>query len=145
MGATPTVLSLEDASIKDMEDLIKKEKPDAVIFSAGAGGKGGPERTRAVDYEGSVKVYEACQGAGVKRLLLVSAFDVRDRSNPVPEWYTKEDIEACSRVWAAIGHCESLTILMRKLTTQTCRPSTTRRRPFARPSSTIQFSAPGTC
>ena len=51
-GATPYVLSLEDASVKDFAELFDKEKPDGVVFSAGAGGKGGEERTKAVDYEG---------------------------------------------------------------------------------------------
>jgi hypothetical protein len=54
-GATPYILSLEDASVKDFAELFDKEKPDGVVFSAGAGGKGGEERTKAVDYEGMVR------------------------------------------------------------------------------------------
>jgi hypothetical protein len=52
VGAKPYILSLEDASVKDFVELFDKEKPDGVVFSAGAGGKGGEERTKAVDYEG---------------------------------------------------------------------------------------------
>lgn len=54
-GATPYILSLEDASVKDFAELFDKEKPDGVVFSAGAGGKGGEERTKAVDYEGVLR------------------------------------------------------------------------------------------
>lgn len=52
-----------------------------VYFSAGAGGKGGEERTKKVDYEGAVKIYDAIEGvAEGKRpfLVLVSGIDVRD-------------------------------------------------------------------
>lgn len=65
------------------------EKVDVVYFSAGAGGKGGAERTRMVDYEGAVKVFDAIEAVkGTKpRLIMVSAIDVRDRSKPAPEHY----------------------------------------------------------
>lgn len=55
-GATPYILSLEDASVKDFAELFDKEKPDGVVFSAGAGGKGGEDRTKAVDYEGTFRM-----------------------------------------------------------------------------------------
>ena len=47
---------------------------DTVVFSAGAGGKGGPEMTRAVDGDGLEKAVAAASNAGVKRFVLVSAF-----------------------------------------------------------------------
>lgn len=51
-----------------------------MYFSAGAGGQGGEERTKKVDYEGAVKTFDAIEGVeGPKpRLILVSAIDVRD-------------------------------------------------------------------
>ena len=52
-----------------------------MYFSAGAGGKGGEELTKKVDYEGALKVFDAIEGVegSVKpRLILVSALDVRD-------------------------------------------------------------------
>lgn len=54
VGATPKLLSLEDATSESLTKLF--EGVTGVLFSAGAGGKGGPERTRAVDFDGAVKV-----------------------------------------------------------------------------------------
>jgi hypothetical protein len=69
---------------------FEETKADVVVFSAGAGGKGGEERTKAVDYEGAVKVFDAIEGvSGSKpRLILVSAIDIRDESK-VPEHYVR--------------------------------------------------------
>jgi nucleoside-diphosphate-sugar epimerase len=106
LGAEPHILSLEDASEAELAQLLADQRPDATIFAAGAGGKGGPERTRAVDYDGALKVYAACEAAGARRFLLVSAIDVRDRAKPVPAWYTPESKEASDAVWKAIGTCE---------------------------------------
>ena len=47
---------------------------DAVLFTAGAGGKDGAEATTRVDGEGPLKVAAAARTAGVKRMLLVSVF-----------------------------------------------------------------------
>ena len=36
---------------------------------------------------GAVKVFDATAAAGVKRFIIVSAVDIRDRENkPAPEW-----------------------------------------------------------
>ena len=45
-------------------------------------GKGGPERTRAVDLEGARKAIDAARQAGVRRFVMVSAIGV-DR--PLPD------------------------------------------------------------
>ena len=85
-GAKPLVLSLEDDTEEKFAEIF--EDKDVVYFSAGAGGKGGPERTRKVDYEGALKVYNAIELVrGTKpRLILVSAVDVRD-PNIIPAHY----------------------------------------------------------
>lgn len=62
-----------------------------VVFAAGAGGKGDKSRTRKVDYEGAVKVYDAMESANCKKLILVGAVDIRDRESDVPGWYNDED------------------------------------------------------
>lgn len=36
-------------------------------------------------------MYDAMEAANCKRLIVVGAMDVRDRSKDMPEWYTKED------------------------------------------------------
>ncbi|KAJ6492847.1 NADH(P)-binding-domain-containing protein [Mycena vitilis] len=82
-SATPLVLSLEHASVEELKTAF--EGKNVVYFIAGAGGKGATpeekkERTRKIDYEGAVKVFDAIEAcAGAKpRLILVSAIDVRD-------------------------------------------------------------------
>lgn len=65
------------------------QNQDVVYFSAGSGGKGGTERTKKVDYEGAVKVFDAIEkvdGKKKPRLILVSAIDVRDPEK-IPSHY----------------------------------------------------------
>ncbi|KAM0746188.1 NAD(P)-binding protein [Meredithblackwellia eburnea MCA 4105] len=102
-GATPLLLSLEDACTADLATEFEGAK--AVVFSAGAGGKGGPERTKAVDFHGAVKVFDAIEAVkGEKpRLLLVSAIDTRDMSKPPPAHYSAKDIAESLKVHEAIG------------------------------------------
>lgn len=78
VSATPLVLSLEDAPASDFSKFFKNF--DLVYFAAGASGKGGEERTKKVDYEGAVKIFDAIEGVdGPKpRLILVSAIDIRN-------------------------------------------------------------------
>ena len=103
LGGKPIVQSIEDASVDDMAKTISDAKAAAVIWSAGAGA-GNPARTRAVDHEGAVRSMDAAAQAGVKRYIMVSAIDVRDRKNrPEPEWYNDDDRERSNRVWEAIG------------------------------------------
>ena len=94
IGAKSEKLSLEEASVPDLTKLLTHHKPDGVLFAAGAGGKGDPSRTRKVDYEGAVKVYDALEAANVKRLVVIGALDIRDRSKGWPEWYDEDDSES---------------------------------------------------
>jgi hypothetical protein len=89
-GAKPLVLSVEEASVADFTKAFEDTQADLVYWSAGAGGKGGPDRTRRVDYEGALKVFDAIEAvSGSKpRLVLVSAVDVRDPEK-VPEYYVR--------------------------------------------------------
>ncbi|KDN43016.1 hypothetical protein RSAG8_06339, partial [Rhizoctonia solani AG-8 WAC10335] len=66
-GATPQVMSLEDALASDFTQLFTDLKADVVYFSAGAGGKGGEERTKAVDFHGAVKIFDAIDGVNGKK------------------------------------------------------------------------------
>ncbi|KAK3074224.1 hypothetical protein LTR53_003511 [Teratosphaeriaceae sp. CCFEE 6253] len=103
LGGKPVIQSIEDASVDDMANTITQAKATTVIWSAGAGA-GSPERTRAVDHEGAIKSMDATAKAGVKRYIIVSAVDVRDRERrPEPEWYNDSDRERSNKVWAAIG------------------------------------------
>ena len=73
-GAVPHLLDIEGSDAGDFADAFSGA--DAVVFSAGAGGKGGADRTRAVDLEGARKAIAGAEQAGVKRFVMVSAFGV---------------------------------------------------------------------
>ncbi|KAH8829350.1 NADH(P)-binding-domain-containing protein [Flagelloscypha sp. PMI_526] len=79
-SAKPLVLSIEHSSVEDFAKVF--EGADVVVWSAGAGGKPGPdgqaaaERTKAIDQEGAIKVFDALEKTSTKpRLVLVSAID----------------------------------------------------------------------
>ncbi|KAF8509026.1 NAD(P)-binding protein [Hysterangium stoloniferum] len=105
LAAKPHVLSLEDTPASTLTTLFSSSQ--LVYFTAGAGGKGGPERTRTVDYEGAVKVFDAVEGIqGEKpRVILVSAIDARnpDKLDQYPAHYTEEDKKVSQRAHEAIG------------------------------------------
>lgn len=52
---------------------------------------------------GAVKAFDAAADAGVKRFIIVSALDVRDKSKAQPDWYDEKDQVMSGRVWGAIG------------------------------------------
>jgi nucleoside-diphosphate-sugar epimerase len=93
VGATPLVLSLEDSPSSDFATAFRDRSIDVVVFSAGAGGKGGAERTKKVDYEGALKIFDAIELVenNRPRLLLVSAVDVRS-SSITPPWYVSANL-----------------------------------------------------
>ncbi|KIS68428.1 uncharacterized protein UMAG_03517 [Mycosarcoma maydis] len=105
----PVIASLEQSSVSDLASLFIKYSPNVVLFSAGAGGKGGLERTKAVDEQGAIKVFDAIEQSGIaeshefRRFLLVSAIDVRDKSKPPPTWYQQQDKDRSEKTRAAIG------------------------------------------
>ncbi|WVQ84157.1 hypothetical protein IAT38_006304 [Cryptococcus sp. DSM 104549] len=101
IGATTHILSLGDASVSDLSALFTKLKPDAVVFSAGAAGK--PPGPDVIDHQGAVKVFDALEESGVRRLLYVGAIDVRSRDKAVPEWYNEEDLKQSEGAWGSIG------------------------------------------
>lgn len=88
--------------MSDLTSLFSSEHPDCIVFSAGAGGKGGEERTKAVDYEGALKVFDAAEAAGCHRLIMVSATDLRDTSKPAPSWYNDDSKALSERMYKAI-------------------------------------------
>lgn len=72
LGAEPVagdLLALEEGELAAL-----MQGSDVVVFSAGAGGKGGAEMTNAIDGRGLELAVAAAQQAGVRRFLLVSAF-----------------------------------------------------------------------
>ena len=109
-GARAVVLSVEDDDAASFSNAFKGAR--AVVWSAGAGGKGGPERTRAVDHHGAVKVFDAVEQLEVAsrpRVLVVSALGVRDTSKPPPAHWTDADKERMDKSYKALGaYCASL-------------------------------------
>jgi len=101
VGSTPRILSLEASPVSEFAEAF--EGSDVVYFSAGAGGQGGEERTKAVDYEGALKIFDALETVkGAKpRLILVSAVDVRDEDK-IPAHYNEADKAISERVRKAI-------------------------------------------
>ena len=73
-GAVPQLLDIEGADAGDFADAFAGA--DSVVFSAGAGGKGGADRTRAVDLQGALKAIAGAEQAGVRRFVMVSAIGV---------------------------------------------------------------------
>ena len=80
-GAVPLVVSVEEAS--DAELAAAFSGADAIVWSAGAGGKGGAQRTDAVDRQAAIRSMAAAQAADVRRYLMVSWAGSHGRE-PVP-------------------------------------------------------------
>lgn len=100
---------MEDAPVSILTKLFTDTRAQLVYFAAGAGGKGGPERTKAVDYEGAVKVFDAVEavpGNEKPRVILISAIDCRnpDKLDEYPSYYTEEDKERSKKAHQAIGN-----------------------------------------
>ena len=55
----PIVASIEDDPVSKFTEIFQDS--EVVVFSAGAGGKGGPDRTEKVDYGGALKVFDAIE------------------------------------------------------------------------------------
>ncbi|KAE8440946.1 hypothetical protein EG329_006185 [Mollisiaceae sp. DMI_Dod_QoI] len=83
------VESLEDVkSQADAQKILDKVNPDTVIWSAGAGGKGGPERTMAIDRDACIHfIRSSIATKGVTKFLVISALN--ERRNRAP-WFDDE-------------------------------------------------------
>ncbi|QGY42491.1 NAD(P)H-binding protein [Maribellus comscasis] len=77
MDVPVCVASLE-SSVDEIAQTIKGF--DAVVFTAGSGGKTGFDKTLEIDLDGAVKSMLAAEQAGVKRYVMVSACFADDRS-----------------------------------------------------------------
>lgn len=85
IGVTPVLGDLVKLDAQELADLMSG--CDAVIFSAGAGGKGGKEMTKAIDGKGLELAVAAAQQAGIQRFLLVSVFPEASRGQEVSETF----------------------------------------------------------
>lgn len=85
LGASPVAGDLVKHDVDELAGLMSGA--DVVVFTAGAGGKGGAEMTNAIDGKGLEKSVDAARKAGIKRFLLVSAFPESGRGRTVSETF----------------------------------------------------------
>jgi uncharacterized protein YbjT (DUF2867 family) len=71
------VASLE-SSVDEIAEAM--EGADAIVFTAGSGGKTGFDKTLEIDLDGAVKSMIAAEQAGIKRFVMVSAYLADERS-----------------------------------------------------------------
>jgi len=75
----------------DAKKVLEKVKPEWVIWSAGAGGKGGSERTYAIDRDAAIYFTRAVMATpSISKFLLVSAINSRRSKAP---WWSDQDWE----------------------------------------------------
>ncbi|KAF1055381.1 MAG: putative sugar epimerase YhfK [Stenotrophomonas maltophilia] len=84
-GATPVAGDLQALDADTLAEAMRG--CDVLVFTAGAGGQGGAERTRAIDGDGLELTVAAAQAAGVRRLLLVSAFPEAGRGKALADTF----------------------------------------------------------
>ncbi|KAF7549602.1 hypothetical protein G7Z17_g6264 [Cylindrodendrum hubeiense] len=84
------VSSIEDVTSQDHAlKILNEVKPDYVAFSAGAGGKGGPDRTFKIDRDAAIHFVNAAASVPtITRFLLISYLGSRRAS--APWWPTGE-------------------------------------------------------
>ncbi|KAG8892854.1 hypothetical protein FRC01_013915, partial [Tulasnella sp. 417] len=103
---TPLVLSLESSQPADYTKVFEETAADVVYFIAGGSGKPGEngetvlERTRKVDYQGSIMIYDALEAVSGKkpRLIMISALDIRAPDAPFPDHYDEADRALSARI-----------------------------------------------
>lgn len=72
-GVKTALVNLE-GSIDDIAHAAKDA--DAIVFTAGAGGQTGADKTMLIDLDGAIKSMKAAEQAGVKRFIIVSGIGV---------------------------------------------------------------------
>lgn len=77
-GVQSSLVDLE-GTVDDITNGLKGA--DAVVFTAGSGGKTGADKTLLIDLDGAVKTMEAAKQAGINRFIMVSALQAHNREN----------------------------------------------------------------
>lgn len=72
-GIDVKLIDVVNDSIENMAESFKGY--DKILFSVGAGGKGGAETTIKVDLDGAIKTMDAAKKAGIKQYYMVSTWD----------------------------------------------------------------------
>lgn len=74
----PVIVGSIESSIDEIAEAMQGF--DAVVFTAGSGGKTGYDKTLEIDLDGAVKTMIAAEQTGVKRYVMVSAFLADERA-----------------------------------------------------------------
>ncbi|CAI9390057.1 putative sugar epimerase YhfK [Bacillus sp. T2.9-1] len=77
-GVEAVMGNLEE-TVEQLESVVRD--CEAVIFTAGSGGKTGYDKTLLIDLDGAVKMIEASKNMGIKRFVMVSALQAHNRKN----------------------------------------------------------------
>ncbi|MFI7000883.1 SDR family oxidoreductase [Nocardia sp. NPDC050175] len=80
VGAEPAVLDLEHADAADLLATVRGS--DAVVFAAGAGPGSTAERKYTVDRDGSVRLADTAERAGVRRFVQISTMGAGQPPTP---------------------------------------------------------------
>ncbi|KAK0511881.1 hypothetical protein JMJ35_005731 [Cladonia borealis] len=98
----PTNLSILVTSIEEIKTqsqaqaILSSTKPTYIIFSAGAGGKGGPSRTQAIDRDACIAFIRAAVATPtVTKFILISYVGSRRLKAP---WWSDEEWAATQEV-----------------------------------------------
>jgi uncharacterized protein YbjT (DUF2867 family) len=83
LGAHPVVFDLEAGSAQDLATVL--DAADAVVFAAGAGPGSGAARKDTVDRGAAVLLAQACELAGVRRYVMVSAMGADTGAAGLPD------------------------------------------------------------
>ena len=91
------VSSLEDVKTEaQAQSIISITSPNYIVFSAGAGGKGGPERTLAIDRDACIAFLKATLATpSVSKFLLVSYLGSRVKK---ASWWSEDEWRATQDV-----------------------------------------------
>ncbi|MEC0180806.1 SDR family oxidoreductase [Paenibacillus peoriae] len=74
-----TVLADLEGTVDSITEAVKG--CDAIVFTAGSGGKTGYDKTLLIDLDGAGKTIEAAEKAGIDRFIMVSAIQANNRKN----------------------------------------------------------------
>lgn len=74
----PVKIASLESSVNELAETMKDF--DAIVFTAGSGGKTGYDKTLEIDLDGAVKSMIAAENEGVKRYVMVSAYLADKRS-----------------------------------------------------------------
>ncbi|WP_309476938.1 SDR family oxidoreductase [Bacillus sp. ISL-34] len=91
-----TVLVDLEGSIEDIVGAVNGA--DAVVFTAGSGGRTGADKTMMIDFDGAIKSMEAAKQARVKRFVIVSAIGVKDRD----KWLSSAPYYSAAKYYADV-------------------------------------------